>query len=157
MAEADNKIDGKKTKLDEAIKEAIALLSPIPDKEKVTEKFGEIIQKELEPDEKILFAVRQSYIHDIAPKLIVATNRKIMIVNPSLFYRYLGFNIFDPTVSQLVHYTRISHAVAVHGRWLTSIELIIVGAGEVHIGGLPREGGKLLLNFIERVTENLES
>ncbi|MCL5100711.1 MAG: PH domain-containing protein [Candidatus Marsarchaeota archaeon] len=147
----------KHTKTENAVEKAMNLTSSVIDNEILIGRFKELVDKELELGEKILFGVRQSYVHDLAPKVIVATNKKLIVIKPSFLYHYFGFNVFTPTFSELIHYNRISHVIRFRGKVLNSINLTVIGHGDVKIGGLSDLSAKKLFTYIDKVVEELET
>ena len=86
------------SKLDTSIKAAMDLIAGTMGLEyEVNDRFDKIARRIIEPKEDILFAVRQSFIQNISPKIVFVTNKRIIIMHPSFWYRYAGFNLFSPT------------------------------------------------------------
>ena len=67
-------------------------------------RLGEFL---LEPEEEVVFVVRQSRLHKLIPALLIFTNRKIAIVQPSIMH-LLGIEQLAFNSAKLIPYTKIN-------------------------------------------------
>ena len=110
----------------------------------------------LETDEEVIFIVRQSKMHDpILQDIILVTNRKIAIAEPSVWH-LLKIKSMALKTSDLIQYTKINEISSDRGLHLYSIEIKIAGSEPTNIEGITREDSELLTKFVQRVVEYLE-
>lgn len=148
-------------KLETAIQEGIKLISnEILPEESIYAIESDILQKlqssVIEPDENVIFMIRQSKFHNIlAPEIILITNRKIVMTQPSILH-YLNIKSMSIKSSDFLQYNKINSIESNRGLLLRSIVMAVAGAqDEVEIHGLRRREAELFVKFVQRVSESL--
>lgn len=116
----------------------------------------------LSPDENTVMEVKQSYLYSLAPDRILITNRRLIIVRPSFWGLYLGFDLISPTNISIVPYKNIISVVLSRGKHLSTLNMRIRGfldateggdQGEGAIPGIKTRFATVLANFLEEVIE----
>ncbi len=107
---------------------------------KATGEFGHVhserclreISRVLSPDEETIMEIRQSHFRNITPERIVATNKRLIIVRPSFFGHYFGFDLFHHTGVSFVPYKQLVSIVMSKGKFLSTINMRIHGFTDVN-------------------------
>lgn len=120
---------------------------------KLSKKYSHIIKEYLEPEERILLGARQSRLASLSPSILLATNKKLMFLNPSFWRLHTGHVIFKVSNIQFIPYPVIMRISFTRGRRLSSIHIKTLGGGTININDLKIKEAKLLLSFIEDVVE----
>lgn len=117
------------------------------------------VKEFLEKDEKIMLMLRESLWSDFAPSVVVATNKRIIIVNKSFWGTYANQNIFTPTDYNSVYYNQITSVIIVKGKFFSSLNIRLHGwfeqsvgtqrAREGQVDGLNKEDALKLYRFID--------
>jgi hypothetical protein len=107
----------------------------------------------LEKDERVYLAARQSHFESITPTIILVTNKKVLIIRPSFWKLYFGFDLLHETYVSFVPYNIIKNVNFAHGRILCSLSIKAPGVGEVIIPGLRSVTAKPILDLLENVVE----
>ena len=110
----------------------------------------------IEPDETVIFAIRQSKLHNLlAPEIILVTNRKIVMAQPSILH-YLKIKSMALKFSNYLQYSKINEIEMNRGLMLRSITIAVAGAqDEVEIQGLGQREAELFTKFLQKVLEGL--
>ncbi|MDE1860662.1 MAG: PH domain-containing protein [Candidatus Micrarchaeota archaeon] len=142
------------------------------EKLKASGKYGHVhgprcsseIQRVLEPEEETILEVRQSHFRNISPERIIATNRRLIIVRPSFWGHYFGFNMLRYTDISFVPYKQLISIVMSKGKFLSTIHMRIHGYTDVssairnegEIEGIRNRYAMAFTVFIEDVIEARE-
>lgn len=89
------------------------------------------ISRVLSHDEETIMEIRQSHFRNITPERIVATNKRLIIVRPSFFGHYFGFDLFHHTDISFVPYKQLISIVMSRGKILSTIHMRIHGFTDV--------------------------
>ena len=148
-------MDGK---TEAAVEHAMKSVYHDPDsKYRLGKKYSRIIKEYLEPNEWIAIGARQSRLVSLSPSILLATNKKIILGNPSFWRLYTGHVVFSASTIQFIPYSIIMGISFTRGRYLSTINIKTLGRGTIKIGSLKTEEAKLLLSFIEDVVEHISS
>jgi hypothetical protein len=109
----------------------------------------------LAPNEEILFMIRQSRLHDPIPELIIFTNEKIVVAQPSVMHLF-GITSLAFKTANFIQYTRITDLTVKRGLYLRSIFIKIIGSDVTEIEGLKKADADLAIRFILDIVECLE-
>ncbi len=146
------------SKIDLAIEYALKRVPPDPMPHgSVESRYMEILGSSMEKGERVLITARQSRFEAITPKMIVATNKKIIILTPSFWKLYMGNNVLGPSQTNFIPYTTLRNVNFSRGRLLCSLSMKALGVGELIITGLKFAESKLLLDFLENIVEYSEA
>lgn len=161
MAESENQVKpDEPTKLSKAIEMAKKLVDPsVLPKEDFIGALDPLLKARLKefllgPDEDVVLIVRQSLLRNPIPALLIFTNKKIIIAQPSIMH-FFGIKHMAIKSSNVVQYNRISDLKGKRGLFLRTISLIILGAPIVEIEGIRRVNAELVLKFLSKVLEVL--
>jgi len=129
-------------------------------------KAEEKVKSVLDDREKIVLIFKQSLLSDIAPTFIVATDRRLIIINNSFWGLYTNVNVVAPTDYNYIPYSKIMSVVLVRGKLLSSLDVRLLGGFEANISpqkktegeidGLRLSSALLLMKFIEEQIRKLE-
>ena len=120
-------------------------------------KLAKMVTKDLEPGESVLFQVQQSYLQNLSPTVVFATKEKLLIVRPSFWFRHLGINLMATTQADLISYDRMTEIETVNGRMLSTVVVKVLAAGDVAISGLRQADTAILVKFLEKVREDIQT
>jgi hypothetical protein len=119
----------------------------------INKKYHKLVKWYLEANETMILVTRQSHLEAITPLIVVATDKKLIILQPSFFGLHLGFNILTASDASFIPYNIIKNITFSHGRYLSSITIKAPGLGEVVVHGLKTNEAKKMLNFLEKIVE----
>jgi hypothetical protein len=119
----------------------------------INKKYHKLAKWYLEANENMLLVTRQSHMEALTPLILIATDKKLIIMKPSFFGLHLGFNILTASDASFIPYNVIKNITFSHGRYLSSITIKAPGLGEVVVRGLKTNEAKTMLNFLERIVE----
>jgi len=109
-----------------------------------------------EHDEEIIFVVAQSKLHGLNPGFIVFTDKKIVLAEPSIMHflniQLMAFKSFD-----FIQYVRITDLSAKRGMYMRSLFIKISGGETKEISGIKPSDVELILKFMLKVVEYLET
>lgn len=115
-------------------------------------------------DEKILLEVAQSKIEALSPILLVATNKRLIIIYPSFWGMYFNVDILNPTTYAIMPYKYIIGVSISKGKTLSSIKIHTSGSidlgsqikdvDEVH--GIPSKRAIAMTNFLGELIQLTE-
>ncbi len=117
-----------------------------------------VLQHILYDDEYTVLEAKQSLVKSLAPIRIVATNKRIILVNPSFSSLWLGYNIFTPTRYEVIPYGNIANITLLAGVSFSSISVYLTTGSsnwDGSIEGLKTKDAKAMFIFMEKVTESL--
>lgn len=161
MAEEKSQIaPAKTTKLSQAIKVANELVTPMMLPDNSCYALDPLLRARLkkyilEPDEELLFFAKQSKLYKLVPNLFVFTDKKIVIGKPSILHVF-GIKSLAIRETDLIKYTEIRDLSLKRGMYLRSVSMKIAGS-EFEIKGMTLENADLILKFLMRILEYLES
>ncbi len=120
-----------------------------------------LLRHVLHADEGTLLESRQSYLVDIAPTRIIATRRRLIIIDPSFWGLYVGHDISDSTHYVIIPYKHIIGVTMSKGLLFTSLKIHTIGGeetnsimkGENEIHGMIKGDAVNLATFIEEIVE----
>lgn len=87
----------------------------------------EEVRHVLEPDERMLLILRQSYLSSISPDSVVVTDARVILVYHSFWGLYTKMNLFSPTRMSIVPYKNIISVVMSKGRFLATVTMRLQG------------------------------
>ncbi len=115
-------------------------------------------------DEEILLEIKQSYLEALSPAMLVATNKRLIIIYPSFFGLYLGYDLVHPTTYSLMPYKYMIGVSISNGKILSSLKIHTSGSidsgsqikdeGEIH--GIRSAPAILLTNVIGEILQFTE-
>ncbi len=115
-------------------------------------------------DEKILLEVAQSKLEVLTPILLVATNKRLIIIYPSFCGMYFNMDILNPTTYSIIPYRYIIGVSISKGKMLSSIKIHTSGSidtgsqikdvDEVH--GIPSKRAIAMTNFLGELIQLTE-
>lgn len=116
----------------------------------------------LTPDEETIMEIKQSHFRNITPERLIATNKRLIIVRPSFFGHYFGFDLFHHTNISFVPYRQLISVVMSKGKLLSTVHMRIHGymdtdsilRKEGEIEGVRTEIATKFTMFIDDVIEN---
>ncbi len=118
----------------------------------------------LHPDEEILLETKQSYLEAFTPVILVATNKRLIIVYPSFIGYYLGYDLIHPTTYAIMPYKYIIGVSISKGKILSSLKIHTSGSidigsqvkdeNEVH--GIPSQNAILMTNVLAEILQFTE-
>ena len=117
-----------------------------------------VLQHILYEDEYTVLEAKQSLVKSLSPIRIVATNKRIILVNPSFSSLWLGYNLFTPTRYEVIPYNNIANITLLTGVSFSSISVYLTTGSpnwDGSIGGLKTKDAKAMFVFMEKVTEAL--
>jgi G:T-mismatch repair DNA endonuclease (very short patch repair protein) len=120
-------------------------------------KYSRIMKEYLEPGEIVVLGARQSRLVSLSPSILLATNRKLVFLNPSFWRLHTGHVVFRVSNGQFIPYHTIISVSLARGRYLSSMDIKTLGGGTINVNGLKINEAKLLLSFIEDVIESASS
>ncbi len=97
----------------------------------------------LDYGEEIIMSIKQSLITDLAPSFVIATNKRIIIINNSFFGLYLSHNVFTPTDYNSIYYRQITSVVLVRGKIFESINIRLLGGFDQKMAEQRRTEGEI--------------
>jgi hypothetical protein len=116
-------------------------------------KYFKMVSILLSPGEYAVIGARQWFPYALAPAVIVATNKRVLIVRMSFWTLYSGHNIWSPSSYVNIHYDRITEATLLNGRFFCTIVIKVLGSeANIDIRKLRKNEARRLIGFIERVT-----
>ncbi len=112
-------------------------------------------------DEETVIEAKQSLFASIDPSRLVATKRRLIIVDPSFWGLYFGHDVTSSTRYAILPYKHIISVTISNGLFFSSIKLHIQGGsdpfttlrGETEIHGIPTHQATIMAAFIEEVIE----
>lgn len=145
--------EGPATKTEELVEEAAKSLAIKPNSFNPGGQYSWILKRAMLPDEKILLGARQSYFDNLAPGLLLITNKRIITLKPSFWGLYLKMNLSNPSQAAYYQYKNITGIIFTKGYFLCSLTLQRQGDSLVIINGLRYTEDKSVINFIEKIVE----
>lgn len=127
--------------------ESISSKSPY----KYDKRYDRFIRAVLGQSEHVILGARQSFPWTLSPGIMIATNKRILILKMSFWNLYSGYNVVDPSSFINIHYNRITETTLLHGRFLCSIILKVFGGGDIRFDKLRRREALRLVGFLERI------
>lgn len=126
------------------------------------EKCLQEIRHVLAADEETIMEIRQSHFRNITPERIIATNKRLIIVRPSFFGHYFGFDLLRQTDISFVPYKQLVSIVMSRGKFLSTIHMRIHGFTDIssairnegEVEGVRRHLATKFTIFIEDIIEN---
>lgn len=120
-----------------------------------------LLRHVLHPAEETILEARQSKLVDIAPARVIATRRRLIIIDPSFWGLYFGHDIADSTHYVIIPYKHIIGMTMSKGLLFASIKIHTIGGedpgsllkGENEIHGLKKREAVMLGSFIEDIVE----
>ncbi len=114
----------------------------------------------LSSEEKILGALRQSYLSSLSPDSIVATDRRILVVHYSFWGLHAKHNILSSTDIGIVYYNHIISMDVARGKIFATIHLRLRGSegmGSVldtwSINGVEQTKAMEFMRILQKVQE----
>lgn len=148
------------TRLDSAIADAVSVISDSNAlRHEHSERCIRLLKPILYPDEYTVLEVKQSRSKSIAPKRIIATNKRLIIAKPSFWSLRIGRNIFASTKYETIPYKHILSITLSTGMFLSTINMrtdLSKSTDEEEIQGLSTDHAKTIFLFLHKLTESLE-
>jgi hypothetical protein len=118
-------------------------------------KYLNIMEEYLEPKERVVLGARQSRLVSLSPSILLATNKKLVFLNPSFWRLHAGRVIFKVSNIQFIPYHTIVDISFTRGRYLSSMSIKMLNGGTIDANSLKIKEAKPLLSFIEDVVEGI--
>jgi hypothetical protein len=156
-----------RSRIDSGLEKALAKLKATDEYRRYVhgERCLREIRHVLSQDEDTIMEIRQSHLRNITPERIIATNRRLIIVRPSFFGHYFGFDLLRQTDVSFVPYKQLISIVMSHGKFLSTIHMRIHGFTDVssairnegEVDGVRTSLATKFTIFIEELIENEEA
>jgi hypothetical protein len=144
------------TKTEAVVESAVKRLYPDPSNAyRLGKRYLVILKEYLEPEEWIAIGARQSRLVSLSPSVLLGTNKKLMLCNPSFWRLYTGHVLFKVSNIQFIPYNTIISVSFTRGMYLSSINIKTLAGGTVDVNGLKINEAKLLIRLIEDVIEHI--
>jgi hypothetical protein len=114
-------------------------------------------------DEEMILRAKQSRLESVSPIRVVATNRRIIIVKPSFWGLYTGYDLSSPTDYVIIPYKYIIGVTISKGKILSSIKIHTSGGSDTYKGstrgeenevrGLLVNDAAIMARFIQEIIE----
>lgn len=122
----------------------------------------EMAKKIMNPGESIISIHRQSFLASLSPNVIMATDRRIIVINHSFWGLYTGHNIFSTSKINIAPYKNIVSVSMATGKVLSSIHITLLGLGAIEnelgreweLNGLDTQDARDFLNIINQILES---
>ncbi len=114
-------------------------------------RYSDILKMVLGPGEHVVLGAVQSRLETLAPGIMIATNKKILVMKPSFWSLYLGHNIMRPSFFTNIHYNKITETTLYNGVLFCSLAIRISGGGEFTFDGVKRHDATRMIGFLERI------
>ncbi len=145
--------------IESAIKEAVAFLPKnFTPRHEHSKRCYRVLQHILYSNEYTVIEARQSNVKSISPTRIVATNQRIIVVNPSFWSVWTGHNLLTPTRYEVIPYNNVSNITLLTGLFFSSISIYLTTGTQNWDGavvGLKTSDAKAMFIFLEKMTEAL--
>lgn len=115
-------------------------------------KYNKIINIVLGPGEHVIIGARQSYLETLSPGIVLATNKRVLIIKLSFWSLYIGYNLMRPSLFINIHYNRITEISMSNGILHCSLMVRVFGGGDIRFDGLRRREAVRLVGFLERIS-----
>ncbi len=137
-------------------------------KDHTTHKHGprctKLLHHILMPGEETILECKQSRLHSITPARVIATTRRMIIVKPSFWGFYMGYDVISPTEYHIIPYKHLISVIMSKGRMLSTIHMRIHGftdstsstKDEGELYGIRTNEALRLTNFLEEIVEYQE-
>lgn len=121
-------------------------------------KSTKLLKGVISEDEDLLFEYKQSRLHTLSPSRIIATTKKMIIVQPSFWGLYTGHDIFSKTRYAMIPYAEVRGIEYSPGMILSTIRMQADGIADQkksknrgEIRGIKIDNAVVITNFIEEV------
>lgn len=114
--------------------------------------------------EETLLETKQHGVQSISPVRLVATNKRLIVVYPSFWGLWTGYDLVSPTTYAILPYKYIIGVSMSRGKMLSSIKVHTSGSvdagsqindnGEVH--GIKTDGAVTMTRLLEEIIEYIE-
>ncbi len=116
-------------------------------------RYFRIVSSILSPGEYVVMGAVQWFPYALSPSLLVATNKRILLVKLSFWTMYLGHNIWSPSSFVNIHYDRIAQISLSSGRFFCTIGMKVLGTdANVILPKLVKKEGRRMVGFLERIS-----
>ncbi len=116
-------------------------------------RYFHIVSAILSPGEYVVMGATQRFPHALAPSLLIATNKRVLLIKLSFWTLYTGHNIWSPSNIVNIHYDRIAQISLSSGRFFSTIKMKIVGSEtNVELPKLTKKEGRRMVGFLERIS-----
>lgn len=119
-----------------------------------------VLKNILYANEYTVIEAKQSLLRSFAPIRVVATNQRIIVVKPSFWSLWVGYNIFSPTKYVTIPYNNIINISLYTGMIFSSIHIhlnTMVSTEESDVNGLKTDDANAMFVFLEKMTEHLRA
>jgi hypothetical protein len=117
-----------------------------------------VLQHILYGNEVTVIEAKQSRLKSISPTRIVATNQRIIVVKPSFWSLWMGYNLFTPTRYEVIPYSNVANISLLTGMSFSSLSIFLTTGSQNldgEIAGLKTGDAKAMFVFLEKMTESL--
>lgn len=116
-------------------------------------RYFRTISSVLSPGEYVVMGAVQWFPYALSPSLLVATNKRMLLIRLSFWNLYMGHNIWSPSNFINIHYDRVAQISLSSGRFFCTIEMKILGTdANVTLPKLIKKEGRRLVGFLERIS-----
>lgn len=106
--------------------------------------------------EYTVIEAKQSLLKSLSPSRIVATDQRVILVQPSFWSLWTGHNISSPTRYESIPYSNIANITLYTGMYFSTLYIHLnTGEGEEFVDGLKMGDAKAMCVFLEKTTEYL--
>lgn len=123
----------------------------------IPERYIKMVRVLLAPGEYVVIGAKQAFPKSLAPGIIVATNKRILVMKQSFWSLYFGHNIVSPSDFLNIHYKQMTEITLRNGRLFCTIVIRVIGGKDIEFENLIRKQATRLVGFLERVVLENES
>jgi hypothetical protein len=155
---SDKDADGNEDMLEIAVKQVIANIGISQECSQIKYKdYERMAISFLEPQEYIILASLQSRWNKlITPHLLLLTNKKLMLLDPSYLNLHYGITLFKATSIDNIPYNSIKNVKLTIGMLFSTITLKMIGGiNEIVIHGIEHKDARLVSSVLEGITGRL--
>jgi len=116
--------------------------------------YDELAKSYLEQGEYVIMGAMQSRIdRPVTPHLLLLTNKKVLILDPSYSDLHLHTTLFGATKIERIPYNAIKDVKLEIGRLLSTITLKIIGVSDITMHGIKHNEARRISSIIECIIE----
>ena len=124
-----------------------------------------LLRHMLYSDEETLLEVKQHTVQSISPIRVVATNKRLIVVYPSFWGLWTGYDLISPTTYAILPYKYIIGVSMSRGKMLSSIKVHTSGSVDAgsqvkdnsEVQGIKTENAITMTRLLEEIIEYIEN
>lgn len=140
------------TRLEEIIEEEQKRMIHYKTRYVLEERYARIISALLSPGEYVILGARQNFPFSLAPGIMIATNKRVLIIKRSFWSFYAGHEFTTPSLFVNIHYNKITEISLLNGMLFCTILLKVLGSSaDVEFKTLRKKEATRMVGFLERI------